>query len=1694
MALFKILKGPESGLPEAKHEGWAYVTNEGNFYVDISDSVRVKINENADYAEQATYDSSNQKITDTYVKDVILNNHTSAPYYTLRLGNGALKDVDGNGADQVLLPVASATAAGVITTGTQTLTGAKTIDANGSLTVVKAGGFQYSGIQEGTSAGARPIWYSHASQVGTPCIGAELLYDPASTEAWTNYDTTSTAEAHGLLSVPRLKGIAFQALQDDRGQIIKNTYIKEITLPKDESIIAGSLSNPYLRYVLGDGATITKIALPAADGKNGGGIVTGAAQSISGVKTFIAQITADKGLYSKENIVTDKQFESKIATGTAPFKVASTTVVENLNADTVDGMHASNAGFTFENSSTTILPTQRAIWTSFNSLLQGAHALVYRGLIDPTNNSTVPTKPSVGDVYIISAEGTFNSVYCEPGDMAIYYAGGWDIVQVNIDGAVRIKGGGAAATAHTTENAIARFDNTTGRVIKNSAITITDAGHMLPQKVNASDATTKHNIGSSDNTWGTIYGTNFTGLSNQATHDSQGQVIHDTYIKTIEYVRDNDVKTGSENNPYLRFYKGSGADPTYLQIPAAGSQLGGILTAGAQTISGAKTLDSTDGSLTIPKLDSFIYSGLNTDTAASSSTNLKYIWFSNSGGVPKKNGSLTVNPACTTAWTSYSPAKSTYVELTVDRVNGIAKQAYADDSGQIINDTYIKTIVFVKDNAKISGSLSNPYLQYTLGNDSTITKLAMPAADATGGGIVTAAAQTIAGKKTFTGGVEFTNADFNYSGIENATSNAARSVWFADSARVGKPVWNANFTFNPAASVKWDHDSSNVSVGLLTVSRMEGLARRAAEDRQGYVIDKTYLVDVILNTSATAPYYTLRLGNQTLKDTDGTTGADKVNIPVASTTQAGVITADTTNTQTITGPKKMDSNGSLEITKANGFTYSGLQADTAAGTTKYIWFSTTGGVPKYNTKLAFNPSCTTKWDNYDTNTTATAHTELTVDRVNGIAKQALEDHQGFAIDNYYIHSISFVADDSAISGSVSNPYLKYIMGNGSDNTKIALPAASASQGGILNTAAQAIKGKKTFNDGIAAKLSATDTSGTYYPWFSTISSNIGTPAYDTGLSYNPSTNVLTTTTFKGALDGLAAQATADASNQIISATYIKDITYDSYKFTVKLGNGTTLRTISPLFAASASCGGAATSAVKLATARTISLTGAVTGSTSFDGSGNVSIATTSKQSGIYYVDGTSSTTAGTWIGTNTDIPSLTTGLTIAYKIGIAGASTTTLNLTTAAGASGAKTVKRNDSNLTTHVPVNAVILLTYDGTCWRWADYDSNDKVKMTVTTTNAEYPLLASATASRTATATEAARFASAVTLNPSTSTITAKTFNGNAKNGIYFVTGTGSTAGTWLGTNTDIPSLFTGLTIAYKISIAGASTTTLDLTTAAGASGAKTVKRNASNLTTHLPVGTVVLLTYDGTAWCWADYDSNTNTQMRVYRQTSGYNGDYPILVSRTALSSIGTAGSDGTYTAVYGVVGQNGTYTPTINPHTGVVKIKATTASSSKTTGALIVSGGIGAAGNIYATKVYGAVWNDYAEYRAQKETVEPGYCVASTNDGKVYKTTEKFQACDGIVSDTYGFSIGETEKCKTPLAVAGRVLAYCEGSKYDYHSGDTVCAGPNGKIVKMTREEIKEYPDRIVGIVSEIPEYETWGSGNVPVNGRIWIKVR
>ena len=108
----------------------------------------------------------------------------------------------------------------------------------------------------------------------------------------------------------------------------------------------------------------------------------------------------------------------------------------------------------------------------------------------------------------------------------------------------------------------------------------------------------------------------------------------------------------------------------------------------------------------------------------------------------------------------------------------------------------------------------------------------------------------------------------------------------------------------------------------------------------------------------------------------------------------------------------------------------------------------------------------------------------------------------------------------------------------------------------------------------------------------------------------------------------------------------------------------------------------------------------------------------------------------------------------------------------------------------------------------------------------------------------------------------------------------------------------------------------------------------------------------------------------------------------------------------------------------------------------------------------------------------------------------KSTARLQAGASIISDTFGSIMGLTDDCKTPIAVAGRVLTYTHEDRNSYPLGAAVCTGPNGTVSLMTREEIMTYPERIVGTVSEIPDYESWESseGPIQVNGRIWIKVK
>ena len=160
-----------------------------------------------------------------------------------------------------------------------------------------------------------------------------------------------------------------------------------------------------------------------------------------------------------------------------------------------------------------------------------------------------------------------------------------------------------------------------------------------------------------------------------------------------------------------------------------------------------------------------------------------------------------------------------------------------------------------------------------------------------------------------------------------------------------------------------------------------------------------------------------------------------------------------------------------------------------------------------------------------------------------------------------------------------------------------------------------------------------------------------------------------------------------------------------------------------------------------------------------------------------------------------------------------------------------------------------------------------------------------------------------------------------------IYYIEGTGTTdsdgkVSDWTGDCQGIKTYFPGLMIAYKIGVAGGTTTTtLNLNNL----GAITVVKNASSaISTNFPVNSIIILIYtkdDDTAyWKIADYDANTNTQVRVYRNAgSGY---YPFIASYTTASATGNTSNNKSYEGAYGKIAHNNSYNMFINVANGAV----------------------------------------------------------------------------------------------------------------------------------------------------------------------------
>ena len=531
--------------------------------------------------------------------------------------------------------------------------------------------------------------------------------------------------------------------------------------------------------------------------------------------------------------------------------------------------------------------------------------------------------------------------------------------------------------------------------------------------------------------------------------------------------------------------------------------------------------------------------------------------------------------------------------------------------------------------------------------------------------------------------------------------------------------------------------------------------------------------------------------------------------------------------------------------------------------------------------------------------------------------------------------------------------------------------------------------------------------------------------------------------------------------------------------------------------------GNASTATKLATARTISLTGDVTGSGSFDGSGNLSITATVADNSHDHIS----------LKGNTDNRSVATAPSDYNGVfKVAGLKTNSVinspSSDTYSGVIGFRQWSDNSGGNAHELAFNDSGLYMRSGATTTWGNWE--------------KFITSASIGSQSVASATKATKLATARTID-------GVSFDGSAAISHYGICETEA------GTQEKVVScagftLVDGARILVKFkNTNSASTPSLNVNN----TGAKTMLiKQATPFSTDLVAGCVYEFIYDSSSSSYyLNYgrDTNTNTDTKVTQTVTTTNAEYPLLTSSTANASATTTTtarfatgvtmnpSSGTITATTfkGALSGNAstatkatqdgsgntitsTYlnktTSTAQTVAAAVTFNNTTASSSKTTGAVIVKGGVGVSGSIYGNKVYGAVWNDYAEYRQGTEEFEAGRVVCENGDDTLSLATERLQPGANIVSDTFGFAIGETETAKTPLAVSGRVLAYPYEDRESYKPGDAVCAAPNGTVSKMTREEIREYPERIIGTVSAVPTYETWGENNVLVNGRIWIKVK
>ena len=202
------------------------------------------------------------------------------------------------------------------------------------------------------------------------------------------------------------------------------------------------------------------------------GDVTGSASSTAGwsVATTLAASGVTAGTYGSntDNGTVEHDVGFKVPEITVDAKGRVTSAAEKTVKISVDNVVSGATGTTADiGDNSTKLATTAFVANEIASKLAANDAMIFKGTIGTSGTVTaLPNTHNAGWTYRVVTAGTYAGIVCEVGDLIICITDGtaannahWTVAQTNIDGAV-------TGPASATNNGIALFNGTTGKIIK----------------------------------------------------------------------------------------------------------------------------------------------------------------------------------------------------------------------------------------------------------------------------------------------------------------------------------------------------------------------------------------------------------------------------------------------------------------------------------------------------------------------------------------------------------------------------------------------------------------------------------------------------------------------------------------------------------------------------------------------------------------------------------------------------------------------------------------------------------------------------------------------------------------------------------------------------------------------------------------------------------------------------------------------------------------------------------------------------------------------------------------------------------------------------------------------------------------------------------------------------------------------------